>query len=103
MSPLGAKLNLLPGRRLQPVFTLLGGSMFSTRPIPISQAGSFNFTLEVGAGIELFHSAIDAPSRFGQRSLRVEYRYHHLSNGFTAQENPGIDSGLLQVTYAFGR
>jgi hypothetical protein len=103
LSPLGTKLNFLPRRRLQPVFTILGGYMFSTRSIPIEQAGSFNFTLEIGAGLELFHPSIDAPSRFGQRSLRLEYRYHHLSNGFTAQENPGIDNGLLQVTCAFGR
>jgi hypothetical protein len=103
LSPLGLKLNLRPQRRIQPVFTILGGYMFSTRPIPISDAGSANYTLAFGAGVELFHSSPDTSSIFGHRSLRVEYRYNHISNAYTANQNPGIDSGVLQVTYAFGR
>jgi opacity protein-like surface antigen len=69
--------------------------MYSTRPIPINGAGSFNFTFDLGAGIELYRSKT--------RSVRAEYRYHHISNDNTANENPGIDNGLIQVTYAFGR
>jgi hypothetical protein len=37
------------------------------------------------------------------RSIRAEYRYHHISNHGTAEENPGIDNGLVQITYSFGR
>jgi Lipid A 3-O-deacylase (PagL) len=37
------------------------------------------------------------------RSIRVEYRYHHISNHDTATENPGIDSGLFQLSYSLGR
>ena len=103
MSPAGIKMNFRPRHRLQPVFTGLGGYMFATEPIPVAQAGSFNFTFEFGAGLEWFASRDRSQSIFGNRSVRVEYRYHHLSNHFTAQENPGIDSGMLQVTYAFGR
>jgi hypothetical protein len=103
LSPLGLRLNLRPERRIQPVFTLLGGYMFSTHPIPVSNAGSANYTLAFGAGIELFHSAPDTSSIFGHRSLRLEYRYSHISNAYSAQQNPGIDNGLFQITYAFGR
>ena len=53
------------------------------------------FTIEVGAGFEFYRSA--------KKSFRVEYRYHHISNDYTADQNPGIDNGLFQVTYAFGR
>ena len=101
MSPLGLKLNFLPRRRVQPVFTVLTGYVFSTKPIPIAQAGSFNYTFEFGAGLEFFRS--HEPGFFGNRALRAEYRYHHISNAYTAASNPGIDNGLLQITYSFGR
>lgn len=93
MSPVGLRWNFLPGRKTQPFVDGHGGSMYSTRPIPNEEAGSFNFTFDFGAGVELYQS------RF--RSIRAEYRYHHLSNHNTADSNPGIDSGLLEVTYCF--
>lgn len=102
-SPIGFKWNFLPRHRLQPVFTGLGGYMFSTQPIPVSGAGSFNFTFEFGVGFEFYRSRDRSGSRFGNRSIRAEYRYHHISNHDTAAANPGIDSGMLQITYAFGR
>ena len=93
-SPIGFKANFLPRHRLQPVFTALAGYMFSTRPIPVVDAGSWNFTFEVGAGFELYRSA--------RRSIRAEYLLHHISNDYTANTNPGIDSQMIQITYAFG-
>jgi Lipid A 3-O-deacylase (PagL) len=94
-APVGFKWNFGPRHRVQPVVTTLLGYMFSTQPIPVAAAGSWNFTIEIGAGFELYRSA--------KKSFRVEYRYHHISNNYTADTNPGIDSGLFQVTYAFGR
>ncbi|MCL2659919.1 MAG: acyloxyacyl hydrolase [Acidobacteriaceae bacterium] len=102
-SPLGLRLNLLPRRRLQPVFSLAGGYLFSTRPIPIAGAGSYNFTLEIGGGLEFYLRPTQSESLFGNRSLRVEYRFHHISNADTANSNPGIENGLLQVAFSFGR
>ena len=93
-SPLGFKANLLPRHRIQPVLTLLGGYMFATRPIPVSDASSANFTFSVGAGFEWYRSTT--------RSIRAEYRYHHISNAGTA-DDPGIDSQLIQITYAFSQ
>lgn len=95
ISPVGFQWNFLPRRKLQPFFIGHGGYMYSTTPIPTENAGSFNFTFDLGAGIELWQSKT--------RSIRAEYRYHHISNHGTAQENPGIDNGLFQVTYSFGR
>jgi len=94
-SPIGFKWNFRPRHRIQPVFTTLAGYMFSTQPIPVASAGSWNFTFEFGAGVEFYRSAT--------RSIRAEYRFHHISNAYTADANPGIDSGMFQVTYAFGR
>ncbi len=95
ISPAGIQWNFMPRRKAQPFLIAHGGYMYSTQPIPISTAGSFNFTFDFGAGLELFHSK--------NRSIRAEYRIHHLSNHGTAQDNPGIDNGLFQLTYSFGR
>jgi opacity protein-like surface antigen len=95
ISPIGFQWNFMPRKKLQPFFIGHGGYMYSTQPIPVPDAGSFNFTFDLGAGFELFQSK--------GRSIRAEYRYHHISNHGTAGENPGIDNGVLQVTYSFGR
>jgi opacity protein-like surface antigen len=95
ISPIGFQWNFMPRHKLQPIVTGHGGYMYSTQPIPTSDAGSFNFTFDIGAGFELYRSK--------GRSIRAEYRYHHISNHNTADTNPGIDNGVFQVTYSFGR
>ncbi|MGA2276685.1 MAG: acyloxyacyl hydrolase [Terracidiphilus sp.] len=94
ISPVGFQWNFMPRHKLQPFFIGHGGYMYSTQPIPISTAGSFNFTFDFGAGVELYRSKT--------RSVRAEYRIHHISNHWTAHDNPGIDNGLFQLTYSFG-
>ena len=95
MSPVGFQWNFRPRHKVQPLIIGHGGYMYSTRPTPVDYAGSFNFTFDLGAGVEVYRSQT--------RSIRADYRYHHISNDDTADYNPGIDSGLLQVTYSFGR
>jgi hypothetical protein len=95
MSPFGMQFNFMPRRRLQPLIETHGGYMFSAQQIPISSAGSFNFTAEAGVGFEYF--------RNHRQSIRVEYRYHHISDADTSFFNPGIDNGVLQVAWVFGR
>jgi hypothetical protein len=95
ISPLGFEWNFLPGRRIQTLFTAHAGSMFSRRTIPVLDAGSMNFTFEFGAGVEFFLSAT--------RSIRAEYRVHHISNAGTANLNPGIDNGVIRLSFCFGR
>ena len=95
ISPVGFQWNFLTRQKIQPFFVGHGGYMYSTQPIPVPMAGSFNFTFDVGAGVEVYRNKT--------RSIRVEYRYHHISNHDTAAENPGIDNGLVQVSYSFGR
>jgi hypothetical protein len=93
-SPVGLRINLMPRHRLQPTFSSFGGYMFATQPVPIPQAGSFNFTFEFGGGLEYFTSHT--------RSIRLEYQVQHFSNKKTADLNPGVDSGFIKLTYAFG-
>jgi opacity protein-like surface antigen len=95
MSPVGFQLNFLTRHAVQPMFSAHGGYMYTTRPIPLAFAGSFNFTFDFGVGLEVF--------RTRSQSVRAEYRYHHLSNHDTAYQNPGVDNGLFQLSYTFGR
>jgi opacity protein-like surface antigen len=94
-SPFGMKLNLLSRSRLQPTFSTYEGYILSTRPVPAWNAGSFNFSFEVGAGFEYYRSPHD--------SVRIEYQIQHFSNSNTAASNPGVDNGLVKLTYSFGR
>jgi hypothetical protein len=94
-SPFGFRVNLRPTRRLQPTFSSLEGYIFSTQPLPVSNAGSFNFDFEIGAGLEYFRSE--------RTSIRAEYVVQHFSNHDTANANPGVDNGIFKVTYSFGR
>jgi hypothetical protein len=94
-SPVGLQYSFRPGRGIQPFVSSTAGYIFSTRPIPTSESGSFNFTFDFGGGIEFFHSRT--------RSIQVEYRFHHISNHYTADVNPGIDNGVVKLSYAFGR
>jgi hypothetical protein len=95
LSPFGTRINLFPHHRLQPTGSLLAGYMLSAKRIPIDTAGSFNFTFEIGAGLEYFLSP--------KRSVRFEYQVQHFSNAYTANSNPGVDSGLFKLSYTFGR
>ena len=72
-----------------------GGYMYTTQEVPVADAGSFNFTFDGGIGVEVYRSRT--------KSVSLEYRYHHFSNNNTASANPGVDNGLFQATYSFGR
>jgi hypothetical protein len=95
LSPFGFKLNLRPRARLQPVISTYEGYIFSTQPVPAEDAGSFNFDFEFGAGLEYYRSR--------RNSVRIEYQVQHYSNKNTAAANPGVDNGLIKLTYSFGR
>jgi hypothetical protein len=99
LAPVGFRVNGMTRHKLQPTFSVLGGYMFSPQVVPTNafgvMSGSFNFTLEFGAGLELYRSA--------RQSMRLEYQVQHFSNGYTAPANPGVDSGFIKFTYAFGR
>jgi opacity protein-like surface antigen len=94
-APTGIRISFLPGHRLQPTLSSNAGYMFSTKPVPTATAGSFNYTFDFGAGIEYYLST--------SRSVRLEYQVQHFSNKETSDQNPGVDSGFVKLTYAFGR
>ena len=56
-------------------------------------------TFSVGGGMELLSTH--------RTTVRLGYRFHHLSNGYTGHTNPGIDSQIIEIGFAlrnpFGR
>lgn len=94
LSPFGLELTSPRSARLS-VFgaTAAGGLLFS-RPYPVPEAARLNFTLEYGGGVLV---------RAGDsRWLRVGYKYHHLSNAYTADENPGVDGNVWYAGLEWG-
>jgi len=95
VSPLGQKVNFFPRRSVQPYLAANGGFLASTRDIPTDRTEMFNFTFEFGGGVQWYTGA--------RRAWAVDYRYHHLSNGYRGIQNPGIDNAVVRLTYTFGR
>jgi len=96
-SPVGFRYSMRTMHPAQPFVVGTLGYMYSSRPIPVSQAEAFNFVFDFGAGVEVFRS------EKGKRSVSVECRYHHFSNKDTAAANPGTDNVMLKASYSFGR
>jgi len=84
VTPLGLQLNLLNGHRVQPFFDGHGGMLCFTRQEPVPHSTQANFTFNFGTGVQVFT---------GKRSsLLLGYKYHHISNDNTANQNPGVDN-----------
>lgn len=94
-SPFGQRLNFFPKNRLQPYVAANTGFLAATRDVPMQRTAMFNFTFEFGAGLEWFAKP--------GKSVALDWRYHHISNAGHGQQNAGIDSGTLKLTYSFGR
>ena len=63
------------------------GGVWFTREVPVAYSRTFNYTFEFGGGV-----------RWAYRphvSLRVGYKFHHLSNAYTARANPGLDANVF--------
>ena len=57
----------------------------------MAYARAFNYTFEVGGGVLWRIRPRD--------SLRIGYKFHHLSNLFTAPQNPGIDGAVFLLGF----
>lgn len=94
-TPAGLKYSLRTNHPVQPFAVLTAGYMYTNKPVPTEDAGSFNFMFDFGGGIEMYRSAT--------HSVSMEARLHHFSNKNTAYSNPGTDSVHFKVSYNFGR
>jgi hypothetical protein len=95
LSPVGFQLNFRRRERVQPFLQTSGGFLYFGERIPDERGARFNFTGDFGGGVE-WKTAQRHAWTFG-------YRYHHVSNGFRAQVNPGFDSNLFYVGFSIFR
>ncbi len=92
MIPVIATMPLDDGHNY-PFLTTSLGFLVSQNHFPKNNGARFNFLLATGAGYHF--------STGSDNSFQIGYKVHHLSNGFMATENPGIDSIILFVNFFF--
>ena len=93
ISPIGLQMNFRRGSVLQPYVNGTAGVLYFTENVPVAGSSNFNFTFGFGGGFEIWH--------LENQSIVLGYKYQHISNGYTAPQNPGVDSNLFYVGYAF--
>jgi opacity protein-like surface antigen len=91
IAPLGFQFNLNQHSIVQPFIKSSTGFMYFKKPFPDNRGVQFNFTLELGAGVEIM--VLD------NLSLSVGYKYHHMSNGQLGEINPGVDSNIFYTGF----
>jgi hypothetical protein len=95
LAPVGFQLNFRRRERVQPFAQTSGGFLYFGERIPTAQGAQFNFTADFGGGVQWKTAA--------RRAWTIGYRYHHVSNGYRADVNPGFDSNLFYVGFSIFR
>ena len=93
ISPVGFQLNFRRGSMLQPYVNGTAGVLYFQDQVPVADSSKFNFELGLGVGVEMWYRE--------NQSVYLGYKYHHISNGYTARENPGVDSDLFYIGFSW--
>ena len=88
-APIGLKFNFRRNRRVQPFVQATGGFLYFSEQVPLAGAARFNFTFDFSGGVQIVNS--------NRHSFTIGYKYGHISNGYRANYNPGVD---LQMIFA---
>src|SRR5260221_4175093 len=86
-APIGLKFNFRRNRRVQPFAQATGGFLYFNEQAPVAGAARFNFTFDFSGGIQIVN-----PNR---RAFTIGYKYQHISNGYRATFNPGVDVQMI--------
>jgi hypothetical protein len=92
-SPVGIRVNFLPGKIVQPFAGIEGGFLYFSRTALSPHASQFNFTVDGRAGVE-FQLA-------SGKAISIGYMFEHMSNAEIGQQNPGVDCHMLVLAYRF--
>ena len=87
ISPIGLEARLRFGDRWRVYAASAAGAVWFTREVPVADSRVFNYTFEIGGGV-LWQGR-------ERTALRLGYKFHHLSNGYTSWQNPGIDGAVF--------
>jgi len=71
------------------------GALWFNRVVPTTDARAFNVSLEWGGSLEW--------SRTPSTAIELGYRFHHLSNVYSAIENPGVDANMFYIGHRWRR
>ena len=93
LTPVGLQMNFRPRKRVQPFAESTFGFLHFNSRVISPAASRFNFTVDLGPGVQLFATP--------RQAVTLGYRYHHLSNADIAPRNPGADSNIFYVGYSF--
>jgi hypothetical protein len=93
INPIGVEVIFLSNRRLQLFTGGHGGFSYFTRNALSARAAQFNFMLDGRAGVRLRLQ--------GRKSISIAYMFQHMSNAYTAIENPGMDSHMIHAAFTF--
>jgi lipid A 3-O-deacylase len=93
VSPFGLRLNFLPRSWIQPFLGASVGFLYFQDDVPVPDSSRFNFTPEIGLGVQFFLSP--------KQALTLGYKLLHISNANTGRSNPGMDSHVIYAGFSF--
>jgi hypothetical protein len=91
LSPLALQAQVKIASRLRAYASGAGGVVWFSRAVPVADSRAFNYTFELGGGVRWQVRR--------RESLRIGYKFHHLSNAYSAPQNPGLDAKVFRVGY----
>lgn len=86
IAPIGLRLAYEGFARWRPYFASSVGFLMFEERVPATGT-KFNYTWEFGVGAQVFLT--------GTQAITLGYEFHHLSNAYSGEENPGFDSNVL--------
>jgi lipid A 3-O-deacylase PagL len=93
LSPLGFKVNFGQQSWIKPFIATSVGFLYFDADVPVPHSSRFNFTPELGLGVQFFL----AP----KRAVTLGYKLQHMSNGGISGRNPGMDSHVFYAGFSF--
>ncbi len=95
VAPIGIQVNFRRKNKIQPFATSSGGFIYFKNRIPDETGARFNFTADVGGGVQFMLK--------NKKAVTLGYKYQHISNGYRAQSNPGFDSNIFYIGFSVFR
>ncbi len=102
-NPFGIQVNFRNRQKVQPFIAGGAGFFVFTKKVPDNRTplqprnygSQFQLTADFGGGVEIPYGE--------NRSFFVGYKYHHMSNAYTAPRNVGINTNMVYAGIYFGR